>query len=99
MKRKNFLTLGSLWGVNLPLAFININQMAHTLIITAYNPDFSASFKAWIRKNINPSMVNPQDEERTYYLEAILEENPLRNEDDELLIKELQSQNVEYVEF
>jgi hypothetical protein len=73
--------------------------MAHTLIITAYNPDFSASFKAWIRKNINPSMVNPQDEERTYYLEAILEENPLRNEDDELLIKELQSQNVEYVEF
>jgi hypothetical protein len=99
MRRKNFLTLGSLWGVNLPLAFININQMAHTLIITAYNPDFSASFKAWIRKNISPSMVNPQDEERAYNLEAILEEEPLRSEEDEILIKELQSQNVEYVEF
>jgi hypothetical protein len=73
--------------------------MAHTLIITAFQPDFTPSFKAWIKKNISPSMVNPQDEERTYYLEAILEENPLRNEDDELLIKELQSQNVEYVEF
>jgi hypothetical protein len=99
MKRKNFLTLGSLWGVNLPSAFINFNQMAHTLIITAYNPDFSASFKSWIRKNISPSMVNPQDEERAYNLEAILEESPIRSEDDELLIKELQSQNVEYVEF
>jgi hypothetical protein len=99
MKRKNFLTLGSLWGVNLPLAFININQMAHTLIITAYNPDFSTSFKAWIRKNINPSMVNPQDEEKAYCLETIMDENPLRSEEDNLLIKELQSQNVEYVEF
>jgi hypothetical protein len=73
--------------------------MAHTLIITAYQPDFSASLKSWIRKNINPSMVNPQDEERAYNLEAILEEDPLRSEDDDLLIKELQSQNVEYVEF
>lgn len=73
--------------------------MAHTLIITAYNPDFSFSFKNAIRKNINPSMVNPQDEEKSYFLQHIIDENLLRNEEDDLLIEELLSQNVEYVEF
>jgi hypothetical protein len=99
MRRKNFLTLGSLWGVNLPLAFININQMAHTLIITAFQPDFTPSFKAWIKKNISPSMVNPNDEECSYNLDTILDETPAISEEDSLLIAELQSQNVEYVEF
>ena len=73
--------------------------MSHTLIITAYNPDFSPSFKAWIKKNINPSMVNPSDDEKSYNLGEILEENPLREESDQILIKELLTQNVEYVEF
>jgi hypothetical protein len=73
--------------------------MAHTLIITAYNPDFSASFKTWIKENISPSMVNPNDEEKAYCLKTIIDEKPLRSEEDDILIKELQSQNVEYVEF
>ena len=76
--------------------------MAHTLFITAYQPDFSPEFKAWVKKNINPSMVNadPQDSEASYFLDNIVEEGliPLSTADS-LLIKELQSQNVEYVEF
>lgn len=73
--------------------------MAHTLIITAYNPDFSVTLKEGIKRNINPSMVNPQDDEKAYCLQTIIDENLLRTEEDDILIKELQSQNVEYVEF
>lgn len=73
--------------------------MAHTLIITAYNPNFSGMLKQGIKKNINPSMVNLQGENRAYFLQTILDENLLRTEEDDILIQELQSQNVEYVEF
>jgi len=73
--------------------------MAHTLIITAYQPDFTFALKNWITKNINPSMVNPQDEEKSYCLETILQENLMLSLQDSVLITELQSQNVEYVEF
>jgi hypothetical protein len=73
--------------------------MAHTLIITAFQPDFTPSFKAWIKKNISPSMVNPNDEECSYNLEAIVEDASVISEEDYSLIIELQSQNVEYVEF
>lgn len=73
--------------------------MAHTLIITAYNPDFSGMLKAGIKKSINPSMVNRQDDEKAYFLQTIINENLLRTEEDDILIQELQSQNVEYVEF
>ncbi len=73
--------------------------MAHKLIITAYQPDFTPSFKAWIKKNISPSMVNPNDEECSYNLETILDNIEIISLDDSILITELQSQNVEYVEF
>lgn len=73
--------------------------MAHNLIITAYQPDFTPSFKAWIKKNISPSMVNPNDEECSYNLETILDNIEVISLDDSILITELQSQNVEYVEF
>jgi hypothetical protein len=73
--------------------------MAHTLIITAFQPDFTPSFKAWIKKNIPPSMVNPNDEECSYNLETILDDINTISLDDSILITELQSQNVEYVEF
>jgi hypothetical protein len=73
--------------------------MAHKLIITAYQPDFTFALKAWITKNINPSMVNPQDDEKSYCLETILQENLMLSLQDSILITELQSQNVEYVEF
>lgn len=73
--------------------------MAHTLIITAYNPDFSTMLKKEIKRNINPSMINPQDDEKAYFLQSIIDENLLRTEEDNVLIQELQSQNVEYVEF
>jgi hypothetical protein len=73
--------------------------MAHTLIITAFQPDFTPSFKAWIKKNISPSMVNPNDEECSYCLETIEDNIETISLEDSLLIKELQSQNVEYVEF
>ena len=48
--------------------------MAHKLIITAYNPAFTPQFKAWIKKNINPSMVSaePQDKEASYFLDTII---------------------------
>ena len=72
--------------------------MAHNLIITAYQPDFTPSFKAWIKKNISPSMVNPNDEECSYNLETILDNIEVISLDDSILITELQSQNVEYVE-
>lgn len=73
--------------------------MSHTLVITAFHPDFSSSFKSWIRKNITPSMINPEDEEKSYFLDLILQEAPILSIQDSLLITELQSQNVEYVEF
>lgn len=73
--------------------------MAHTLIITAYNPNFSAMLKQGIKTHINPSMINPQDDEKAYFLQTIIDENLLRTEEDDILIQELQSQNVEYVEF
>ena len=44
-------------------------------------------------------MVNPQDDEKAYFLQSIIDENLLRTEEDDVLIQELQSQNVEYVEF
>ena len=49
--------------------------MAHTLIITAYQPNFTFALKAWVAKNITPSMVNPQDDEKSYLLDSILEDN------------------------
>ena len=55
--------------------------------------------KEGIKRNINPSMVNPQDDEKAYFLQSIIDENLLRTEEDDVLIQELQSQNVEYVEF
>jgi hypothetical protein len=74
--------------------------MSHTLIITAYNPNFSFSFKHQIRKNINPSMINVDDsEEKAYFLQHIINEDLPRETDDEILIQELLTQNVEYVEF
>jgi hypothetical protein len=73
--------------------------MAHKLIITAYQPDFSPGFKSWIKNNINPSMVNPEDEERSYFLDSILQESPILSLEDSILITQLQYENVEYVEF
>lgn len=73
--------------------------MAHTLIITAFQPNFTPSFKDWVKKYISPSMVNPNDEECSYNLEAILDGIETISLEDSILIKELQSQNVEYVEF
>lgn len=74
--------------------------MAHVLIITAYNPHFSPLFKAWIKNNINPSMVNSNDEnEKSYFLQTIIDEFPHKSPEDQVLIEELLSQNVEYVEF
>jgi hypothetical protein len=75
--------------------------MAHILIITAYNPAFTPEFKAWIKKNINPSMVNaePHDKEVSYFLDNIVDSFESISLEDSLLITELQSQNVEYVEF
>ena len=73
--------------------------MAHTLIITAYQPNFTFALKAWVAKNITPSMVNPQDDEKSYLLDSILEDNLMLSLQDSILITELQSQNVEYVEF
>lgn len=75
--------------------------MAHILIITAYNPEFSAELKFWVKKNINPSMVNaePKDKEASYFLETIVDQFASMSEEDALLVAELQSQNVEYVEF
>lgn len=73
--------------------------MSHTLIITAFQPNLTPSFKDWIKKNISPSMVNPNDEECSYNLETILDAIEVISLDDSILIKELQSQNVEYVEF
>ena len=37
--------------------------------------------------------------EKAYFLQSIIDENLLRTEEDDALIQELQSQNVEYVEF
>mgnify|MGYP000857464360 FL=1 len=73
--------------------------MAHNLIITAYQPDFTPSFKAWIKKNISPSMVNPNDEECSYNLETILDNIEVISLDDSILITEKKKKNVEYVEF
>jgi hypothetical protein len=74
--------------------------MAHTLVITAYKPDFSPEFKKWVKKNINPIMVNISDsEEKSYFLDTIVEESFMLSVEDSSLIAELQNQNVEYVEF
>ena len=73
--------------------------MSHTLLITAYNPTFSIEFKNWIKKNINPSMINPQDEEASYFLDYIIQEIVLISEQDSSLLKELKSLDVQYVEF
>jgi hypothetical protein len=73
--------------------------MSHTLIITAFQPNFTPSFKAWIKKNISPSMVNPNDEECSYNLETILDSIEVISLDDSILIAELQALDVEYVEF
>ncbi len=75
--------------------------MAHKLIITAYNPAFTPQFKFWIKNNINPSMVSaePQDKEASYFLDTILDSFESISLEDSLVILELQSQNVEYVEF
>ena len=73
--------------------------MSHTLIITAYQPNFSAFFKAWIKSNINPSLVNVDGTEASYFLEDIMDASPTLSVPDRCLISELQSQNVEYVEF
>lgn len=73
--------------------------MSQTLIITAYLPKFSSNFKAWIKKNINPSMVNVDGIEASYFLQAILDEKPALSAEDRALVIELQSLNVEYVEF
>lgn len=77
--------------------------MAHSLIITAYNPDFTPIFKAWIKKHIKPSMINADDDsEKSYFLQTIIQESQETHaltEEDNIYIKELLSQNVEYVEF
>jgi hypothetical protein len=75
--------------------------MAYRLIITAYNPAFTPEFKTWIKKNITPSMVNaePHDNHASYFLNTIMSNTEVINLEDALLITELQSQNVEYVEF
>jgi hypothetical protein len=73
--------------------------MSHTLIITAFQPNLTPSFKAWIKKNISPSMVNPNDEECSYNLETILDSIEVISLDDSILIAELQALDVEYVEF
>jgi len=100
MKKKNFLTLGSLWGANLPLAFINFNQMSHILIITAYQPAFSFSLKSKIKKYISPSMISCDNEnEKSYFLENIIDEIEDISVEDRIIFDELSSQNVEYVEF
>lgn len=74
--------------------------MSYTLIITAYNPPFSPSFKAWVKNNISPSMVNPNDEtEKAFFLQTIIDEFTHKSPEDQVLIEELLSKNVEYVEF
>jgi hypothetical protein len=75
--------------------------MSHKLIITAYNPAFTSEFKAWVKKNINPSMVNaePQDKEASYFLDTIVDTFESISMEDSILLIELQLQNVEYVEF
>ena len=78
--------------------------MAHKLIITAYQPDFSSEFKSWVKKNINPSMINAEssDDEASYFLDTILDDIMnayVLSVEDHTLIMELQSQKVEYVEF
>lgn len=73
--------------------------MAHKLIITAYQPDFSPELKSWIKQNISPSMVNPQDDEKSYFLDTILAEAPVLSLEDSVIITQLQYENVEYVEF
>lgn len=77
--------------------------MAHVLIITAYNPDFTPFFKTWIKKNINPSMVNVDDDsEKAYFLQTIVDESAgssALTQEDSSYMQELLNQNVEYVEF
>lgn len=77
--------------------------MSHILIITAYNPDFTPFFKAWIEKNINPSMVNADDDsEKSYFLPTIIDESAgvsALTQEDSSYMQELLNQNVEYVEF
>jgi hypothetical protein len=73
--------------------------MSHTLIITAFQPNLTPHFKAWVKKYISPSMVNPNDEECSYNLETILDSIEVISLDDSILIAELQALDVEYVEF
>lgn len=77
--------------------------MAHSLILTAYNPNFTPSFKAWVKKNINPSMINADDDsEKSYFLQTIVDESAgssALTQEDSSYMQELLNQNVEYVEF
>lgn len=73
--------------------------MNYTLIVTAYQPSFTSNFKSWVKKNINPSMKNEDGIESSYFLQDILDASPALHLDDKLLIVELQSKDVEYVEF
>lgn len=73
--------------------------MSYILIVTAYQPSFTKDLKSWIKKNINPSMVNSEGLESSYFLQDILDAAPALHSEDKLLIIELQSKNVEYVEF
>ena len=73
--------------------------MSYNLIITAYLVGFTSNFKSWVRKNINPSMVDVDGIEASYFLQDILDAAPALSQEDKLLIVELQSKDVEYVEF
>lgn len=73
--------------------------MEHILIITAYKPNFTPFFIAWIKTNINPNMVNVDGTESSYFLQDIIDAAPALHLEDKLLIVELQSKDVEYVEF
>jgi hypothetical protein len=73
--------------------------MSYSLIITAHLVGFTSNFKSWVRKNINPSMVNVDGIEASYFLQDILDAAPALSQEDKLLIVELQSKDVEYVEF
>lgn len=74
--------------------------MAHTLFITAFQPNLSFSLKSKIQKYISPSMVSCDDEnEKAYFLDAIIAEIEDISSEDQVIIAELQSQKVEYVEF
>lgn len=81
--------------------------MAHTLIIVAYEPAFTMEFRCWIKTNITPSMISQDETTSHYSLDFITtqleeqedkENRPLFQKDASLL-KQLQNEKVEYVEF